>query len=500
MGDESLFEYLYIPGFSTTEKTSTTSGRGVGLDVVRIAMNELGGETKITTERDKGTTFSFILPNITAVNISDALMISAGSMTFAFPITSVIASQAISTSEVTTAKGRHRSIVYLGKILPLFDLLEIFGESSVEIKDEQLPVIIVEYKHKRAAFIVSDFLNPQKIVISEFDKHMQVPGLVGTAILSGRKMGLVVDLAGLFDVTFGNDTIVDVKKITSAKACKGDFSLDNEKTSDNGTSPATSTSGERSDEVCEDIDIDQPDSAFLKEVESMLTRLNHELLTLDENHDKKTSDGIFRLIHSIKGNLTMYGAEQPASITHKIETILEKTIRGVLELDENVFDVLFDGSVYLEDVVKSLLQGQKPASVPSKLLEGIEKFDQVEKKTEQTETVDLNTAQVVLDATGEFYLSSRRRDGAVLQQCRIEFDSSDQPRFLLAYLILRRIQRVADVLGTFPAMTDIESGLCDSGLVVLIAPRDSKADLLNKLGKNLKQYYGVTRFDAATFA
>jgi chemotaxis protein histidine kinase CheA len=500
MKDESLCEYLYVPGFSTTEKTSTTSGRGVGMDVVRDVMNELNGETKISTEPNKGTTFSFILQNITAVNISDALMVTAGPMTFAFPITSVVASQAFSTSEVTTTKGKHRSIVYLGNILPLFDLLEIFGEPGLKVQNEQISVIVVEYKHKRAAFIVSDFLNPQKIVISEFDENMAVPGLVGTAILSGRKMGLVVDIAGLFDVTFGSDTIIDVKKVTSAQTTEDDFLLDDKETSDNDTSPKAAISTQQPEEDYEDDNIDQPDSAFLKEVESMLTRLNRELLILEEKRDSETSDGIFRLMHSIKGNLTMYGAEQPASITHKIETILEQTIRGVLELDENVFDVLFDGSVYLEDVVKSLLQGQNPAAVPGKLLEGIEKFDQIEEKTERTDSVDLNSAQAVLDTTGEFYLSSRRRDGALLQQCRIEFDSSDQPRFLLAYLILRRIQRVADVLGSFPAMTDIESGLCDSGLVVLIAPRDTKADMVDKLGDNLKQYYGVTRFDAATFA
>ncbi len=113
---------------------------------------------------------------------------------------------------------------------------------------------------------------------------------------------------------------------------------------------------------------------------------------------------------------------------------------------------------------------------------------------------DIDNAQITLDATGEFYLSSRRRDGAVLRQCRIEFDPGDQPCFLVAYLILRRIQHVADVLGSFPAMSDIEAGLCESNLVVLIAARDSKSDLIRNLGENLKQFFGVTRFDAATFA
>jgi chemotaxis protein histidine kinase CheA len=194
----------------------------------------------------------------------------------------------------------------------------------------------------------------------------------------------------------------------------------------------------------------------------------------------------------------MYGAEQPASITHKLETILEKARRGVLELDGDAFDVLFDGSAYLEEVVGSLLKGRKPAPAPEKLVSGLEKFQQEKKEIDHDS--DIDNAQITLDATGEFYLSSRRRDGAILQQCRIEFDPGDQPCFLVAYLILRRIQHVADVLGSFPAMSDIEAGLCESSLVVLIAPRDSKPDLIRNLGENLKQFFGVTRFDAATFS
>jgi len=75
-----------------------------------------------------------------------------------------------SVNEVTTIRGISRSIKYLGKILPLFGLLEVFGEPPVEVKDDRMRVIIVEYKNKHAAYVVSDFMNPQKIVISEFDR------------------------------------------------------------------------------------------------------------------------------------------------------------------------------------------------------------------------------------------------------------------------------------------------------------------------------------------
>ena len=505
LADEALFEYLYMPGFSTSEQASATSGRGVGLDVVRDVMNEINGETRIKSEEGKGTTFSFILPKITAVNISDALLVRAEKMTFAFPISSVVASQAISVNEVTTIRGTNRTIKYLGNILPLFDLLEIFGEQPVKIQDNQMRIIIVEYKNKRAGFVVSDFMNPQKIVISEFDCEMKVPGLIGTAILTGRKMGLVIDLPGLFEQTFGDGKEMDINKPIPIDTCiKNNLMMDDEKTpktvsdSTETTTPATT---EADESVDEELDIDRPDSQFLKEVEVMLARLNQELFTLEEKHDTETADAIFRLVHSIKGNLTMCGAEEPASITHQVETILERARRGAMELNDEVFDVLFDGSAYLEQVVQSLLTNQKPPVPSDKLLAGMDKFRQEEKKTEQgAPLTTLDNAQAVLDPTGEFYLSSRRRDGAVLYRCHIEFNPGDQPHFLVAYLILRRLQRVADVLGTFPAMTDIEAGLCEGGIVVLLAPRDPRPDLLDTLDKNLKRYYGVERFEAATYA
>jgi chemotaxis protein histidine kinase CheA len=503
LSKEALYEYLYIPGFSTAEQTSATSGRGVGLDVVRDVMNELNGETRIKSEKGKGTTFSFILPKVTAVNISDALLVTAEQMVFAFPISSVVASQAISVDEITTVRGISRSIKYLGRILPLFDLLEIFGMPPVEDEGGQIRVIIVEYKNKRAAYVVSDFLNPQKIVISEFSEGMKVPGLVGTAILSGRQMGLVIDLPGLFEQTFGKEKEIDIKAPISVKA-----GVIEEETSDNEddskiepakteTTAPDDTEAPQSD--LEKLDIEQPDSQFLNEIEVMLSRLNQELFTLEKKRDTETADAIFRLVHSIKGNLTMCGAEEPASITHNVETILERARRGTLELNEDAFDVLFDGASYLEQVVDSLLKKQKPLAPPDKLVDGLEKFRQ-EEKIDQVAAMELDNAQIVLDPTGEFYLSSRRRDGAILYQCRIEFNPGNQPNFLVAYLILQRIQRVADVLGTCPAMATIEAGLCEGGIVVLFAPREEKPDLLKTLSDNLKRYYGVEHFEATTYA
>ena len=486
---DALYEYLFLPGFSTATYTSGTAGRGVGMDVVRSVMAEVNGETRIQTEKGKGSTFSFILPLVTAVNISDSLLVIAGSTTFAFPISSVVASMSVHVKDVTTTTGKGRSIQYLGRILPLFDLLAVFGEQPLDPNDEELRVIIIEHKKRRVAYRVSDFMSPQKIVISEFDEGLRVPGLTGTATLSGRKLGMVVDLPELFAQTIG----VDEERLVR----NGVQEIVAEEPADEPATAPSPASGEAS----LDAEAPGPDSVFLTEVGNMLKQLNHELLALEESKDRETADAIFRQMHSIKGNLTMYGADEPASVTHQLETLLERARRGELDLDENVFDALYDGTAYLEEVVDALSEGRQ-AIAPEKLLGELRTFrERFERQAAATvASVDVDVDQVQLDPTGEFYLSSRRRDGATVYQARIDFDPGDQPRFLVAYLILRRIQRVADVLGTLPHMAEIEAGLCDGGIVVLFSPRENADGLLDKLNASLRRYYGVTRFEAAQYA
>jgi chemotaxis protein histidine kinase CheA len=515
LNQDQLLDYLFLPGFSTSEQTSNTSGRGVGLDVVRTIMNEINAEVKIKTEHGKGTVFSFILPNVTAVNISDALIVRANNMHFAFPISAVIASQSVANKDITTTTGRGRSIIYLGKILPLFDLMSVFGEPPVKSENDQVCALIVEHKSRQVAYAVSDFLNPQKIVISEFDGGIQVPGLTGTAVLSGRQMCMVVDLPNLIDQTIGKSTFeqnnIDLRRLGSSSENTSEIDQDptqdlsaNEpkpqQITDNKELPANQDTNQPAQPI-EEITNTQPDSAFLKEVESMLARLNRELFDMEESPDKQHADSIFRLMHSIKGNLTMCQAEEPAGIAHKLENILEKARQEQIEVNADVFDVLFDGSAYLEEVVSAMLKSQNQPQIPDKLNTGLQKFqNENTDQPQDDQKIDIETSQVPIDTTGQFYLSSRRREGSTLYQCRIDFQPGDQPAFLVAYLILQRIQRFADVLGTLPTMALLEEGRCDSAILALISPRDTSEDIMTRLGENLKKYYGVTRFDVSSYA
>ncbi|HPS02394.1 MAG TPA: ATP-binding protein [Candidatus Sumerlaeota bacterium] len=510
LAEDALFEFLFQAGFSTARETTGTSGRGVGLDVVRDAMAAIGGETRVQSVPGQGSTFSLVMPLVTAVNISDSLLVRARNNTFVFPISSVVASLSVDVKDVTTTTGRARSIMYLGSILPLFDLMAVFGEAPIEVQDDLLRVIIIEHKKERLAYCVSDFLSPQKIVISEFDEGLKVKGLLGTATLSGRQLGMVIDLQELFALTLGYEVEADTRggvgrlrggapASVPATGPKREVSLPSPSASAGEPAHASLERPLEGEEEAGEGAL--PDSVFLQELESMLGRLNRELLALDEKRDTETADSVFRLMHSIKGNLTMYGAERPAGITHKAESLLERARRRALELRDEVFDVLFDAASYLEEVVAAF-QKQEPAPEPSRrLLEGLAAYQEAPKRPDEfEEEQDLNRVQVKLDPTGEFHLSSRRRAGDLLFQCRIHFEPGDQPRFLVAYLILRRLQNVADVLGAYPSLADLEAGLCEDGLVALIAVGPQNLGVIERLEQNLKRYFGVTHFEAQAFA
>ncbi len=516
MSIQDLHEYLYSAGFSTSSQASVTSGRGVGMDVIRNVMNDIGGETFIHTEKDKGTTFSFVLPKVTAVNISDALLVRAGKNHFAFPVTSVVATRSVPEDEITTVRGRNRTIMHLGSILPLFDLLEILGEVPVQRETDGIArVMIVEYKHRQAAYVVSDFLSPQKIVISEFD-GINVPGLSGTAVLSGRQLAMVIDLPRLMDLTFGTeeqrDALRNVRRggeeaipLADLPTEAGPEGLVRPELDEGPADPeppqaqATEAAGLAGEEEDDLFEVHR-DEEFLQEVSSMLSKLNHSLLALDESREASQADGIFRLVHSIKGNLTMYGAESAASFTHRIEALLEKCRDCRQELSDEVFDVLFDACRHLEEVVTALLKSQAPPEPDDRLCEGLEKYEEASNLQPMAGEQDWRTAPVVLDATGEFYLSSRRREGTSLYRVHLQFDPQDQPAFLVAYLILRRMQGMGDVLGSLPAMSEIETGRCDGHMAVLLAPREEGPEAMEALCENLKRYYGVSMLETARYA
>ncbi|MDR2302765.1 MAG: chemotaxis protein CheW, partial [Deltaproteobacteria bacterium] len=155
------------PGFSTATEATEISGRGVGMDVVKSTVESLGGEIIIETAKGKGSTFTYKIPQLSAVNITDALIIRSGESYYAVPIGNVVATQSFTLSDVNTTMEATESIIYLGSIVPLHDLRGLLTGAPLPDAEfsENLPVIIIDSKNGRLALKVSEFIRPQKLVL-----------------------------------------------------------------------------------------------------------------------------------------------------------------------------------------------------------------------------------------------------------------------------------------------------------------------------------------------
>jgi two-component system chemotaxis sensor kinase CheA len=187
---------IFLPGFSTAEKVTAVSGRGVGMDVVKRNIERLRGHIQIDTEEGQGTTFRIQLPLTTA--IIDGLLVRVGADRFILPTITVQVALRPSREMLTTIQGRGEVIDHRGSILPLHRLHRRFGiEGAVEDPTEGI-VVIMELGGRVYALLVDELLNKQEVVIKNLGAYLQnLPGVAGGAILGDGTIALILDPASL---------------------------------------------------------------------------------------------------------------------------------------------------------------------------------------------------------------------------------------------------------------------------------------------------------------
>lgn len=186
-----LMDLLFKPGFSTKHEVTDISGRGVGLDVVRRNVENLGGTIIVNTSKGAGTTFSMWLPFTLA--IIEAMLISIADQTYAVPMSTIVESHRYLPSEVKTI--RSREVVQLrGEILPLISMRGFFGVES-KPRSDQINTIVVQSRDRRAALEVDDLLGHQQIVVKSLDQRLRrVKGVSGGTILGSGSIALILDV------------------------------------------------------------------------------------------------------------------------------------------------------------------------------------------------------------------------------------------------------------------------------------------------------------------
>ena len=198
---EEINALIFEPGFSTAEKVTEISGRGVGMDVVRRNIDALRGRIEITTEPGRGTTFFIRLPLTLAV--LDGLIVGVGRERFVMPTTGVRESLRPLPSQVHKVQGAPRLVQVRDSLLPLVALGELFGLPH-ESDPCKATVVVVEDTGSRVGLVVDALLGKQEVVIKSLgETFASVRGLAGGAILGDGRIGLILDAHGIVELERG---------------------------------------------------------------------------------------------------------------------------------------------------------------------------------------------------------------------------------------------------------------------------------------------------------
>jgi two-component system chemotaxis sensor kinase CheA len=198
--DEQIYELIFMPGFSTAEKTTDVSGRGVGMDVVRRNVKALGGNIEIKSQLGRGSRFIITLPLTLA--IVDGQSVRVGAETYIVPLVSIVESLQVKAGDVSRLSGASEVFAFRGDYLPIIRLHEVF---DVEPRTRSLReglVVVAEGDGRRVGLFVDDLLGQQQVVIKSLETNYgHVEGVSGATILGDGSVALILDLAGLIRAT-----------------------------------------------------------------------------------------------------------------------------------------------------------------------------------------------------------------------------------------------------------------------------------------------------------
>lgn len=198
MDDYEAMQLLFLPGFSTSKEVTETSGRGIGLDVVKNTVNSFNGLIDIDSRLGEGTIFTIKLPLTLA--IINALMVEVAGETFAIPLSGVLESIKVATGDIhQVADGE---IIQLReRLLPIIHLDRFFGLARTKGNDEEY-VVVVGSGEKRGGMVVDRLIGQQEVVIKGMDDYLgDVPGISGATVLGDGRVALILDIASLVQKT-----------------------------------------------------------------------------------------------------------------------------------------------------------------------------------------------------------------------------------------------------------------------------------------------------------
>lgn len=196
MSDEDVWMLIFAPGFSTAEKVTDVSGRGVGMDVVRRNIQEMGGHVTIHSDHGRGSKIRIILPLTLA--ILDGMSVRVGSEIYVLPLGSMMESLMLSENTLHRMTGGERMLQVREEYLPLVELGTLFGIHEADYDISEGIAVIVQSAGSRYALLVDQLIGQHQVVVKNLEQnYRKIPGISAATILGDGSVALILDVAVL---------------------------------------------------------------------------------------------------------------------------------------------------------------------------------------------------------------------------------------------------------------------------------------------------------------
>lgn len=194
--DDEIWQLIFAPGFSTAEKVTDISGRGVGMDVVRRNIQDMGGHVQLSCEPGNGTTTRIVLPLTLA--ILDGMSVRVGEETFILPLNHVTESLQPTNDQIYSVAGNERVMHVRGEYLPLVEMHRVFSVGDAQTDPTQAIAVIMQAEDRRFALLVDHLIGQHQVVVKNLESnYRKVPGISAATILGDGSVALIVDVFAL---------------------------------------------------------------------------------------------------------------------------------------------------------------------------------------------------------------------------------------------------------------------------------------------------------------
>lgn len=205
--DDELWQLIFAPGFSTAEKVTAISGRGVGMDVVKRNIQSLGGHVLLSSRAGRGTTTRIVLPLTLA--ILDGMSVQVGEEIFILPLSHVTESMQIDDEHLHRMSNGEHVLHVRGEYLPIVALHKLFGVSDAQTDVHRCIAVILQAEDSRFALLVDQLVGQQQVVVKNLEaNYRKVPGVSAATILGDGSVALIVDVFALLRMTRERNNVV----------------------------------------------------------------------------------------------------------------------------------------------------------------------------------------------------------------------------------------------------------------------------------------------------